>query len=342
MRTTRAIVSDVSPTLRDRPVAPPRPHVQKPVPALPAGLFQVPISTIDWLVSRENPAARYVALRDLMARPPKDIELRKAKQALPRDIFVRDTLAVLKRKLSPDQSAADLAKKYDGGLWLTLVLLQIGCDRTMPELQRAAAVLFSRWEREFRAIERTSPPSFDLAVFSTVCRTLALLGYGEDPRVLGGADHIARRRIAGPALADGCLITKDLVLFSAIPEAHRSEVVRRAITFSLERAIGTELGAAPSAGAPEAYGFPTGDGSDRLELLNTLVSLGVPQRPEITVAISRVASRADRRRRWALGPGLNDGLPVAQERTGELSRWVTIRALRVMQHYLGLTVAGKP
>jgi hypothetical protein len=342
MRTRRAIVSDVSPTLRDRPSAPSRPHGQKAVPTLPAGPYQVPISTIDWLVSRENPAARYVALRDLMARPPKDIELRKAKQALPRDLFVRDTLAVLKRKLSPDQSAADLAKKYDGGLWLTLVLLQIGCDRTMPEIQRAGDVLFSRWERTFRAIERTDPPVIDLPVFSTVCRTLALIGYGEDPRVLGGADHLARRRIGGGSQADAGLVTKDLLLFSAIPEVQRSEVVRRAITFSVERAIGTELGAAPSPGSPESYGFPAGDGPDRLELLNTLAGLGVPLRPEITAALSLVVSRADRRGRWALGPGLNDGLPVALERTGELSRWVTIRALRVMQHYLGLTVAGKP
>ncbi|MEO6327184.1 MAG: hypothetical protein ABIQ65_21365, partial [Thermoanaerobaculia bacterium] len=246
MRTTRAIVSDVSPTLRDRPAAPARAHVPKSAPPLPAGPFQVPISTIDWLVSRENPAARYVALRDLMDRPPKDIELRKAKQALPRDLFVRDTLAVLKQRLSPGQTAADLAKMYDGGLWLSLVLLKAGCDRTFPELQRAADVLFSRWERAFRAIERSDSSAFDLGVFSTVCRTLALLGYAEDPRVLGGAEHIARRRIGGGALPAGSLAARDLSLFAAIPPAQRSDVVTRAITFALERTLGTELDAPPA------------------------------------------------------------------------------------------------
>jgi len=49
-----------------RPSGPLRASRRAPRP-LPPGPLHVPISTIDWLVSRESPAARYVALRDLLA-----------------------------------------------------------------------------------------------------------------------------------------------------------------------------------------------------------------------------------------------------------------------------------
>ena len=68
---------------------------RRAVQPLPEGPFAVPLSTIDWLVSRESPAARYVALRDLLGRPAKDPDLRKAKQGLAREPFVREALALL-------------------------------------------------------------------------------------------------------------------------------------------------------------------------------------------------------------------------------------------------------
>lgn len=340
-RPRNAILSSLPPSQRDSPAPTAKPDpvaAARPLAPLADQPFQVPIGTIDWLVSREDPAARYVALRDLMARPAKDIELRKARQALTRDPFVRDTLAVLKKKLSPDQSSmAELAKPYDGGLWLALVLLQVGCDRAVPEIERTADVLLTRWEKAFRSLERGDTPSLDTPLFSTVCRTLALIGYGEDPRVVRGAEYVAQRRITAPLDAQTS-VTKDLLLFSAIPERVRPELVRRAIAFSVERALGVEL---KTFSAPKgSYGFPSSEGADRLELLDALVAAGVTKRPEILTALSRIASRADRRARWALGPGWNESLPLPIERTGELSRWVTIRALRVMQHFLGLTVVA--
>ena len=75
------------------------------------GPFAVPISTIDWLVSRESPAARYVVLRDLLGRPAKDPELKRARQALSRDPFVRDVLALLRARLEPGATSAALERR---------------------------------------------------------------------------------------------------------------------------------------------------------------------------------------------------------------------------------------
>src|SRR5258708_2424626 len=90
---------DMSRSARGRPEGVVR--RRRAVRPLPEGPFAVPLSTIDWLVSRESPAARYVALRDLLGRPPKDPDLKRAKQGFGREPFVRESLALLRAKLAP-------------------------------------------------------------------------------------------------------------------------------------------------------------------------------------------------------------------------------------------------
>lgn len=319
------------------PKGPARPPNRRPIRPLPEGPYPVPLSTIDWLVSRESPAARYVALRDLVARSTKDIEVRKARLGVPRDVFVRDLLPHLKRRLAPNATPSELERRYDGGIWLALFLLEVGGDTTLPELHHAADVLLARWEHTFVELERTEGPPRVRPIFWTVCRTLARLGLGADPRILAAARCRAVSRVAGSAPPrDASPLVKDLLLFAAIPEAKRPDEVRAAITFTVERTL-----AAVGAGLlPDRFGFPTGEGSDLLEALEALADLGVPLRPPVPEALALVASRADHRARWKLERSLNETLPVALERAGELSRWVTLRALRVLSHFVGLTIPG--
>src|SRR5215468_8241285 len=109
-----ARIDPLPPSARPSP-----PRAARPVPALREGPFRVPISTVDWLVGKESLPARYVALRDLLARPAKDLELRKARQALRGDQYLRDALSQLRSRLAREWSAEDLARRYDGGYWRT-------------------------------------------------------------------------------------------------------------------------------------------------------------------------------------------------------------------------------
>jgi hypothetical protein len=312
-----------------------RPAASRRLPVLAEGPLLVPISTIDWLVSRESPAARHVTLRDLLVRPPKDPELRKARQAVTRDPYVRDALPLLRKALAPQCSGEDLSRKYDGGYWKTLFLLEIGCDGTLPEVRHAADVFFSRWQRTFVDVERLAEPVSGEGLFSTICRALALMGYAEDARILAACEFLARKRIASdqdPRKADA--ITKDLLLFAAIPKERRSALVQSAIDFSAERILSLPVKPA------EGFGFPTGEESDLLERLYALALSGIPLRPRILELLGRVAARADHRARFTLDRSALEGR-LTIERVGELSRWVTIRALRTMQHFVGLTIVEK-
>ena len=329
--------------VREKPTGVPRPRGA--IKPLPDGPFPVPLSTIDWLVSRESPAARFVALRDLLGRPKKDPDLRKAKQGFQREPFVRDMLGLLRARLEPGSGAgvAGLERRYDGGVWLALFLTEMGGDGALPLLHHAGDVLLARWEKVLVAIDRREETALDAPLFRTALRVLARVGWERDARILHGADVLAARSLAGQGRAE-----KDLLLFASLPEDVRTERVTRAISFLSARLLEAELPAVLAAGAPEALvlpGFPCGDETDLAEMLLALASVLPPEsrsEPVLVRSLALLAARADHRARWKLERPCPERLPVALERTGELSRWVTLRALSVFQHFLGLEVPVAP
>ncbi len=313
---------------------------RSPAP-LPEGPLRVPISTIDWLVSRESPAARFVALRDLLGRPAKDPDVRRARQAVPRDPWTRDALAALRRRTLPGLSTADLARRYEGGLWLTLFLLETGCDATLPAVRHAGDVLFAAWERTFVELSRRLDVAVDLSSFTILCRTLALMGHAADRRILTAVDYVARAALLGRTAT-----AKTLLLFTALPPEKRSPVVARATGFLRERALAAEIPPVAPGASGRAFlkaGFPTGMETDLVELLWAL-ALTAPEgemegrEGALARGLSLLLARADHRGRWKLDRTLPNGLPVPLERAGEMSRWVTIRALVAVQRFLGLSI----
>ncbi len=304
---------------------------------LPDGPFPVPVSTLDWLLSRESLAARSVALRDLLGRTTKDLELRRAVRDFPKDPYVRDLLPLLARRLAPGGRAEELERRYDGGLWQTLFLTEIGGGPTLPEIRRAGPVLMAHWERTFVEIHRGEPLSADLVPFAFACRTLARIGFAEDPRIVAAIDFLARRRMTADRHA--LAASKDLLLFASIPEARRTSTIREAIVFTVERAVKDELATIPSDGSRPIV-FPAFDQSDPLEVLEALAAVGVGKRPGVTWALSVIASRADHRARWRLERPPAFPMLLDLETPGELSRWVTLRVLKVLQHFQGLTTTA--
>jgi hypothetical protein len=254
---------------------------------------------------------------------------------------VRDALRELRPRLSRDFRPEDLARRYDGGYWRTLFLAELGCDRTMPELAHAADVLFTRFERAFFEIEKGESPALDLSVLSVVLRALCLIGFASDGRVVRGAEYVAKRRVAeaGDPGTRTATLGKDLVLFGSIPEARRSPVLARGIAFLAERAMATVLPKerVRTGGEEERFGFPSGEEADLLEILEGLARCGFARRQELEPALALAAAKADHRARWTLERPL-PGVVLIPERAGELSRFVTIRALGVMQHFVGLGI----
>lgn len=310
------------------------------VAPLPPGPRAVPVSTLDWLLSREDLAARYVTLRDILGRPEKDIERRRAFREVPRDPWVRDVLVLLRKRLAPGWTAAGLSHPYDGVLWQALFLCEMGLDRRLPELERVADVLWAGWERDFVRIDRGEDPVTEPQTLLVVFRTLAALGPGDDPRLLSAARWVAERRLgSADAPRGGASVAPELRFLAAVPAGSRLPLVERALAFAVERAIATELPSGRELEPPLLGALPERH-ADLLELLSALAGAGVTRRPELEPALSLLVHQADRRSRWKLDRGPDGPTWIERERIGELSRWVTVKALGALSRLTGLTMTG--
>jgi len=81
------------------------------------------------------------------------------------------------------------------------------------------------------------------------------------------------------------------------------------------------------------FGYPLSYNSDVLEALWALALHDEPMRREYAEAFAIVRDAADEEMRWTLRTTLNGKMLADVEQRGQPSRWLTLRALSVMQHF---------
>jgi hypothetical protein len=81
------------------------------------------------------------------------------------------------------------------------------------------------------------------------------------------------------------------------------------------------------------FGYPLHYNSDALEALTALASVGEKSLPAYAPALDEVVEAADHDMRWRLRSSLNGKMIADVEEKGQPSKWVTLRALRVLRHF---------
>jgi len=81
------------------------------------------------------------------------------------------------------------------------------------------------------------------------------------------------------------------------------------------------------------FGYPLSYNSDVLEALWALMRVGEPPREEYDDAVEVVRSAADRQMRWTLKNTFNGRMLADVEIKGQPSKWLTLRALQVLEWY---------
>ena len=79
------------------------------------------------------------------------------------------------------------------------------------------------------------------------------------------------------------------------------------------------------------FGYPIGYITDVLQNLEVLAALGQAQNPTLANALELVLSKQDEQGRWKLEYTYNGKTWVDTEKKGQPSKWVTLRALRVLK-----------
>ncbi len=80
------------------------------------------------------------------------------------------------------------------------------------------------------------------------------------------------------------------------------------------------------------FGFPLSYWSDVLETAEVLCALGYAGDPRLTNLLQLILRKQDDRGRWSLENSLKGKMWVDIETPGQPSKWVTLRAMRVLKH----------
>lgn len=324
--------------------------------------------SLAWLLEPESPGVRYLALHDLLARPPDDSELRAAQA----EAHAQGPIAAVLDGMSDEgywvEPGPGYNPKYRSTVWAIILLAQLGASARLDErVGRGCAYLLEHALTAGGQFSASGAPSGTAdCLQGNLCAALLDLGY-DDPRLEGAFDWMARtvtgegiapaddRRAAvryyagkcGPGFACGsnnklpCAwgAVKVMLAFGRLPAPRRTPAIERAIAQGAAFLLGTDPARAeyptgysskPS-GNWWKFGFPVFYVTDLLQNVEALVGLGYQDDPRLADALALIRAKQDAQGRWALEYEYSGKTWMDFGGKKQPNKWVTLRALRVLK-----------
>jgi len=100
-------------------------------------------SLAEWLLEKENPSVRYLALRDLLDRDEGDSVVKEAKAAIPESKIVMKVLAKQMAEGFWEHRENPYIPKYKSTYWQVMILAQLGLDKSDKRVRRACEFVFN-------------------------------------------------------------------------------------------------------------------------------------------------------------------------------------------------------
>ena len=319
---------------------------------------------IDWLLEPENPSIRYWALQHFQNKPPTHPDVISAQEAIPQSSLVQ---AFLKAQ-APDgywgMPTHIYAHKYKATSHTLLILAELGTPR-IPVLEKAIEHLFTFQldSGHFTTALPKTPRGYASQVSDTCCLDANILfslthfGYLLDARTQKtvqflidhfNADAGGWKCRAYPINPDAVFpsmcymgLCKVLKCFSTIPKQHRTppilRILDRVVEVVLENHVFKYLqnpdGSRKEKLGWKRFGFPLFYNSDILDVLASLARLQVKD-DRVQDAISVVIDAQQSDGKWILKHTFNGKFWHDIEQKGKPSKWITLRALYVLKHFV--------
>jgi hypothetical protein len=316
---------------------------------------------LPWLLAADadNPGVRYFALRDLLGAPADTPEVRAAQAEVRRTGPVPAILAAQDEAGFWVQPGAGYAPKYRGTLWSLLFLAQLGAGGDDPGVRRAIDYVFAHAQTPHGAFAMRGTPGTAIhCLWGNGVRAMLDLGVPpEDERLSQAIDGLARSvtgdgfggytrsTISGPGFpcagnggrpcAWGAVRT--LWALAAVPPAARTPAVEDATRASVAFLLSHDVAKAdyPYTGRISSswfkFGYPLGYVTDVLLNLEALTAAGAATDPRLDEALALVLAKADAEGRWPMAYSYRGKMWLDVEQKGRPSKWVTLRALRVLK-----------
>ena len=323
---------------------------------------------VSWLLEKDDPGVRYLALRDLMDLTIDDRELRAARRAAHQRGPIAAVLDEMDAAGYWARPGPGYNPKYRSTVWSMILLAQLGASvEEDKRLARACAYLLDHNWAEGGQFSTSAAPSGTVdCLQGNLCWALLELGC-DDPRLAKAFDWMARtvtgeglapasdrdapvRYYAyqcGPGFACGvnnqlpCAwgAVKVMLAFSTVPVKRRTPLMKRAIKqgveflFSVDPATAaypTRNGARPNRSWWK-FGFPVFYVTDLLQNVQALAALGYGRDKRLANALAIIRDKQDDRGRWLLEYDYAGKTWGNYGREKQPNKWVTLRALRVLK-----------
>ncbi|HVN57166.1 MAG TPA: hypothetical protein VMT63_02610 [Bacteroidales bacterium] len=319
--------------------------------------------TIEWLLEEENPSVRYFTLTTLLGKDHNDREAVNARSAIMKSGIVPGILRAQGEGGTWEVPARFYTGKYRSTVWQLIILAEMGADGSDPRIKKACEfILENSRDRESSGFSLNMSVKSGGGRHSEVipCLTgnmiwsLLRLGFKNDKRVHDGIEWICRYQrcddggVAPPAewpydrfeICWGkhtCFmgVVKSLKALSAIEENDRpgtvKEKIRMLSEFLLMHNIYKKSHEPGSVSKPGwlRLGFPLMYQTDILEILDILTDLRIHD-SRMNEALEKLKSLQDGQGRWKLQNTFNGKMIKDIEMKGEQSKWITLRALKVL------------
>jgi hypothetical protein len=326
---------------------------------------------IPWLLEADEtqPAIRYYALRDILGRDENNKEVKAAKASIMASGPVPVILAAQQPEGYWDKPGAGCEPKYRGTQWSLVFMAQLGADGNDPRIRAGCEYLLSHAIANNDAFSWNGTTSgFEHCTAGYLGAALVDFGFIEDPRLWTAMEWLAQT-ITGEGVANasnrdtnkryfgsgnsapGFVCSKNanlpcawgaikaMIALSKVPTEPRTRNMQAAIKQGLDFLLSHDPAVADypfgRGNKPSSswfkFGYPIGYITDVLQNLEVLAALGQAQNPRLDNALKLVLSKQDEQGRWPLEYSYNGKTWVDIEKKGQPSKWVTLRALRVLK-----------
>jgi hypothetical protein len=318
--------------------------------------------SVEWLLEQDetNLGIRYFALHDLLDRPETDPEVMQARQ----QVMVSGPVPAILNAQAPEgywvKPGGGYTPSYRSTIWQIMFLAELGADPTDERVQRGCAYLLDHAianNNGFSMGQRPVPSGVVHCLNGDLVGALLRLGYENDPRVQAAVEWQARAitgqqmvkyyrsATSGPNFGCGynqhqpCAwgAVKAMRGMLATHPDRRSPLLQRAIQMGAEFLLSRDLAVADYPYSEQVssswfrFGFPLSYRSDVLEALQVLVLLGYGRDRRLANGIDLILSKQDSHGRWKMERSLNGKLWHDIEQKGAPSKWITLRALRLLK-----------
>lgn len=315
--------------------------------------------TLDWLLEPDNPSVRYFTLRHLLDRPEGDADVRAARRAIMTSEPVKKILAAQQPEGFWIKPGHGYSPKYQSTAWQILFLAELGADGSDPQIQRGCEYLLAHAQSAnggFSAMANAVSSGVIHCLNGNLIRALTALGDAGDARVQRAVDWLAgsisgedfeawNSIVPGPGFKCGANYklpcawgaVKALRSMVNLPQSMQSPKVKRAADATVEFLFSRDLAQADYPvykrvnGEWFKFGFPLSYTSDVLEAALSLCEAGHGHDPRLNNAIELILSMRQPDGRWLLKHSLNGKMWADIEVKGKPSKWITLRALRVLK-----------